>query len=546
MSDLNEHHPLGFQLLQNPVFNKGTAFTEAERNALGLRGLLPPHVQTQEEQVARVLGNLRRKDSDLERYIFLIGLLDRNETLFYKTLSDHLEEMMPLVYTPVVGQACQMYAEIFRRPRGIFISKNDAGHVREVLRNWPFHDVRVIVVTDGERILGLGDLGANGMGIPVGKLSLYTTCAGIPPQCCLPVTLDVGTNNETLRNSPLYIGLNEPRLRGEAYDALIDEFLTAVRELFPRALVQFEDFANNNAFRLLKKNRDRTCCFNDDIQGTAAVALAGMLSATRITGQKFAGQKMLFLGAGEAGTGIAELAVAALVDDGMPEAEARQRCWFVDSHGLVVRTRTDLAEHKLPFAQEHAPLPDLISAIRDLKPSAIIGVSGKPNTFSREVIEEMSRINERPIIFALSNPTSQAECTADEAYRYSNGCAVFASGSPFSPVKLNGTTFVPGQGNNAYIFPGVGLGVMASESRRVTDEMFLAAARTLALEVGVNDLTQGRVYPSFERIREVSAAIAAAVAEIAYARGLAMHARPANVRAQVESLMWKPEYKSYV
>jgi malate dehydrogenase (oxaloacetate-decarboxylating)(NADP+) len=536
----------GVDLLHNPALNKGTAFTEAERDALGLRGLLPPHVHTQEEQVLRVMENFHRKPNNLEKYIHMIALQDRNETLFYRVVLDHIEEMMPIIYTPTVGQGCQEYGHIFRRPRGMFISAADRGRVAEVLRNWPCSDVRIIVVTDGERILGLGDLGALGMGIPVGKLSLYTACAGVHPALCLPVTLDVGTNNEQLLHDPLYIGLRLHRLRGEAYDALVDEFMTATQEVFPHVLVQFEDFANVNAFRLLNKYRDRLCSFNDDIQGTGAMALAGLYSALRITGGRLSEQRVLFLGAGEAAAGIANLIVAAMVGEGLSAEEARGRCWLVDSRGLVVQSRTGLAAHKLPYAHAHAPLPDLLSAVEALRPTALIGVSGQPATFSQPVLAAMARLNERPIVFALSNPTSKAECTAEQAYTWTEGRAIFASGSPFAPVTLDGRTYVPGQGNNAYIFPGVGLGAIACGARVVTDEMFFAAAKALAQQVSEADLERGLIYPPLTAIREVSAAIAVAAAEVAYRRGVAAQPKPADLRAHIEAQMYVPCYHSYV
>ena len=536
----------GYQLLHDPVLNKGVAFTEQERDALGLRGLLPPRVSSQDEQVCRALENLRAKPSDLERYIFMIALQDRDETLFYRTLLDHLEELMPIIYTPTVGRACQEYGHIFRRPRGIFLSIRDAGRICQVLRNWPYRDVRVIVVTDGERILGLGDLGADGMGIPVGKLALYTACAGIDPSVCLPVTIDIGTNNEKLLKDPLYIGLQQRRIRGAAYDIFVDEFVTAVQALFPRALIQFEDFANHNAFSLLKKYQDRACVFNDDIQGTAAVVLAGIYSALRITGQGLAAQKFLFFGAGEAGTGVANLIVAALKEEGLSDAEARARFWFIDSKGLVVKSRSDLAEHKLPYAHDHEFIADSLSIIDVLRPTGIIGVSGQTGIITPEVLKRMADINERPMIFALSNPTSQAECTAEEAYRFTDGRAIFASGSPFDPVVIDGKRFIPGQGNNVYIFPGVGLGIIASESRLVTDEMFLAAARALANEVCQADLDQGRIYPSLRRIREVSLAIAVATAKVVYRQGLASAPKPDDLSSHIKAQMFEPSYRSYM
>jgi malate dehydrogenase (oxaloacetate-decarboxylating)(NADP+) len=500
----------GIDLLHNPALNKGTAFTEEERDALELRGLLPPHVHTQEEQVQRVMENSRRKPNNLEKYIHMMALQSRNETLFYRVVLDHIEEMMPIIYTPTVGQACQEYGHIFRRPRGLFVSAADRGRVAEVLQNWPCADVRVIVVTDGERILGLGDLGASGMGIPVGKLALYTACAGVHPSLCLPVTLDVGTENEHLLNDPLYMGLRQRRLRGEAYETLIDEFLTATQEVFPHPLVQFEDFANVNAFRLLDKYRERLCTFNDDIQGTGAVALAGLYSALRITGERLSKQTVLFLGAGEAAIGIANLIVAAMVGEGLPEEEARSRCWLVDSGGLVVRGRAGLAPHKLPYAHDRAPLPDILSAVEALQPTVIIGVSGQPGMFTQPVLAAMARLNDRPIVFALSNPTSKAECSAEQAYTWTEGRAIFASGSPFAPVTIGGKTYVPGQGNNAYIFPGVGLGVIACRASLVTDEMFFAAAKALAQQVSEADLERGLIYPPLTAIREGSAVIAVA------------------------------------
>jgi malate dehydrogenase (oxaloacetate-decarboxylating)(NADP+) len=532
----------GMDWLHNPIFNKGTAFTEAERDALGLRGLLPPHVQTMTEQVQRVMNNFRSKSSDLERYIQITALQDRNETLFYRVVMDYLEEMMPIIYTPTVGKACQEFGHIFRRSRGFYISSKDAGKIEKMLHNWPTRDVRVIVVTDGERILGLGDLGASGMGIPIGKLSLYTACAGIHPAQCLPIMIDVGTDNETLLNDPLYTGLRQKRIRGQAYDALIEEFMVAVEKNYPGVLVQFEDFGNQNAFRLLESYRDRACTFNDDIQGTGAVALAGILSALHLTGGKLSDQRVLFLGAGEAGIGIAENIVNVLVEAGLTPAEARKRCWFVDSKGLIVKSRTDLSPHKQHYAHDHAPCTDLFSAVKSIKPTMLIGVSGQSKAFTQEIVKTMGSLNQRPVIFALSNPTSKAECTAEEAYTWTDGRAVFASGSPFAPVKIGEKTLVPGQGNNAYIFPGVGLGIVSTGARRVTESMFIAAARTLASLIRENELAEGRVYPALNRIQEVSQAIAVAVAEEVFAQKLNSQPRPADLSGYIRSQMFKPEY----
>ena len=543
---LSPGFPRGVALLHDPELNKGTAFSDAEREALGLRGLLPARVCSQGEQVGRVLGNFRRLQSPLEQYIFMASLHDRNEALFFRIVSENPDEMMPIIYTPTVGLACQKFGDIFQRPRGMFVTARDRGHVKSLLRNWPHPDVAMIVVTDGERILGLGDLGASGMGIPVGKLSLYTACAGVDPARCLPVMLDVGTGNAALRDDPLYLGLAQPRLTGAAYDELVDELVTAANEVFPGVVIQFEDFANHNAFRLLAKYRDRICTFNDDIQGTAAVALAGVDSAMRVGGAALARQRLLFLGAGEAATGIADLVVAAMVAAGVDPKQARRSCWLFDSKGLVVAGRRgELAEHKLPYAHEHARQADLVGAIRALEPTGLVGVSATGGSFTREVVEAMSRLNARPMIFALSNPTSRSECTAQQAYEWSGGQALFASGSPFDPVTLAGRTWVSRQGNNSYIFPGIGLGAIAVGARRITDEMFLAAARTLADQVSVDDLAQGSLYPPLAAVREVSARIAAAVAEVAFEQGHAGIERPSDLLAHVRSCMYDPVYPSY-
>jgi malate dehydrogenase (oxaloacetate-decarboxylating)(NADP+) len=543
---LPDWFPRGAALLRDPTLNKGTAFTEAEREALGLRGLLPPHVGTQEVQVARVLENFRNLQNPLSKYILLEALQDRNEALFFRVITENPDEMMPIIYTPTVGAACQQFGHIYRRPRGLFISAADRGRIAHVMRNWPYREAAMIVVTDGERILGLGDLGANGMGIPIGKLSLYTACAGLHPRKCLPVMLDVGTNNESLLQDPLYIGLRQRRLSGDALDEIVEEFIEASQQVFPGIVVQFEDFANHNAFRLLRKYRDKVCCFNDDIQGTASVTVAGIFSALRVTGQRMSEQTFLCLGAGEAATGISDLLAAAMVDDGLDAKAAKGRCWMVDSKGLVVASRSGLAEHKKPYAHDHAPVADFLGAVKALKPTAIIGVGATPGMFTREVVEEMTRLNERPIVFALSNPTSKAECTAEQAYEWSGGRALFASGSPFDPVVHQGKRHVPRQGNNSYIFPGVGLGVVAVRATRVTDEMFMAAARTLAQHVSEEDLAQGSLYPPLNRVRDVSAHIAAAVAEVVFRDDLADIERPADLLEHVRAQMYDPRYVNFV
>jgi len=540
------HPPTGIDLMQNPALNKGTGFTEAERDALKLRGLLPPRVFTIQEQEARILENFRQKTSALEKYIMMAALQDRNETLFYRTVLDNVSEMMPIIYTPTVGEACQKLGHIFRRARGLYISLHDRGKIRDVLENWPRRDVDVIVVTDGERILGLGDLGAQGMGIPIGKLSLYTALAGIHPQRCLPITLDVGTNNAQLLSDSLYFGILQKRARGDEYAEFVDEFVMAVQRVFPGVVLQFEDFATENAIHLLETYRNRICTFNDDIQGTAGVTLAGLLAANRLTKRPLQDEQILFYGAGEAASGIGNLIVSAIVKQGITPEQARSRIWFVDSKGLVVRSRTDLARHKLPYAHEHEGIKDLEKIVEALRPTCIIGVSGQPQTFTEQILHKMGEFNERPMVFSLSNPTANSECTAEQAYRYTDGRAIFASGSPFPPCQYDGKTFIPGQGNNAYIFPGLGLGVIASRAKHVTDEMFYIAASTLAHMVTEEYLAQGTIFPPLERIREVSHAIGTAVAQEAYDTGLATAPRPKNLSEYVRSLQYEPEYEMYL
>jgi len=530
-------------LLRDPARNKSTAFTAEERDALGLRGLLPPRISSQDDQAERALGNYRKETTDLGRYVFLRELQDRNERLFYRLVIENIDEMMPIIYTPTVGLASSEFARIFRRPRGLYVTSEDRGRVADVLGNWPEPEVQVIVVTDGERILGLGDLGANGMSIPIGKLALYTACAGLNPNQTLPVMLDVGTNNNELREDPLYLGLNQTRLRGTDYFELVEEFVEAVQVAFPRALIQFEDFATENAFAHLNAYRDRVLSFNDDIQGTAAVTLGGLVAASRITGQPLSQQTILFVGAGSAATGIADLIVKQLAASGVPEMEARRSLWFVDSTGLVVAGRADLAQHKLGYAHEHPPM-DLISAINELRPSALIGATGAAGTFTQDVLRSMADINQRPIVFALSNPTANAECSAEEAYRWTDGRAIFASGSPFDPVEYDGDTFVPGQSNNAYIFPGVGLAVVATAATRVTDKMFLAAAKALANAVRSETLSVGSIYPPLKEIREVSVEIACAVAEVAFQDGTAAVSEPDNIEELIRSRVWEPTYEA--
>lgn len=537
--------PRPVDYLHDPRLNKGTGFTDAERDALGLRGLLPPRVFSQEEQEDRILTNLREKPTALDKYVYMANLCDRNEHLYYRVLQHNIQELMPIVYTPTVGEACTKFAHIFRRSRGLYVTSKDRGHMAAVLRNWPERNVRMIVVTDGERILGLGDLGANGMGIPIGKLALYTACAGVPPSQCLPITLDVGCHREHIRNDPFYLGLQQDRLRGPEYDSLVEEFVQAVQEVFPNAVLQFEDFATENAINLLAKYRDRCCCFNDDIQGTAAVTLSGLMTASRMTGKKLKDQKILFFGAGSAATGIADLIVTAMEREGVAKEKARDQCWFHDSHGLCVKSRTDLAPHKRPYAHEHAQIQDLLGSVEALKPTAIVGVSAQPNAFDEKVIRAMARLNQRPIVFSLSNPTSKSECSAEQAYTWSNGAAIFASGSPFPNFRMGDTTFSPGQANNAYVFPGVGLGAIVAGAHRVTDSMFYAAARALDAMADETSLAQGLLFPRLPQIREVSARIAVAVAAVAYEEGLAKAKKPDDLTKAIQAYRYDGTYPNY-
>jgi malate dehydrogenase (oxaloacetate-decarboxylating)(NADP+) len=534
----------GYDLLRNPRLNKGTAFTDEERHAGHIEGLLPPASITIELQVARLHAELANLDNDLQKYLLLSDLQARNETLFYAVVMSDPASFMPIVYTPTVGEACQKFDHIFREARGMYLPISARGRLREILSNWSQMDIRFIVVTDGERILGLGDLGVGGMGIPIGKLALYTACAGVPPQYCLPVTLDVGTNNQDLLDDPLYLGLRQNRVRGEDYNAFIDEFVEAVQTLYPKCCIQWEDFANFNAVPILARFRNKICTYNDDIQGTAAVALAGIFGALRISGQKLTEQRFLFLGAGSAATGIAELISQAMALEGMDIATARSRNALFDIEGLIVRSRTDLAEFQKPFAQDHAPISVFADAVKALRPTGIIGVSTVPKLFNQQVIEAMAEINERPIIFPYSNPTSRSECTAEEAYRWSQGRAIFASGSPFPPVEIAGKTFVPGQGNNVYIFPAMGMAVFATESTRVTEEMFIVAARAVAEQVTDQSLATGLIYPPQSQILKASLHVATRVAEYIFDKNLARVSRPNDIGALIRARAYRPVYSS--
>jgi len=534
-------HRKAFALINDPRLNKGTAFTLEEREANGLHGLLPPNVSTMAQQVEWALDSIRRKPQDIDKYRFMASMAKRNERLYFRLLIDHIDELMPIVYTPTVGQACQEYAYQFRETSGFYVSIDQKGRLDALLDNWIDDEVRLIVVTDGERILGLGDLGVSGMGIPIGKLALYCACAGIDPVHCMPITLDVGTDNVHFRNDPLYQGRREPRVRGQEYDDFIEEFIQAIQKHFPRALLQFEDFATPNAVALLERYHDRLLCFNDDIQGTAAVALAGLFASTRITGMKISDMRVLFAGAGSAATGIASLLSIAMQQEGLSREEANSRCYLCDSRGLITRDRTELTVHSAPFAADLPPM-NLEETIMAVKPHALIGATGRGATFTHHILGEMARINPQPIIFALSNPTTKAECTAEDAYTATRGTAIFASGSPFGVVNINGSIKVPGQGNNAYIFPGLGLGVLEGEVSRITDELLIVAARALAGAVSENQIEHGCLYPPLNEIRQVSLKIAVAVAQAAASAGLTAKTIDASFEAEIAALMYDPRY----
>ncbi|XP_029458127.1 NADP-dependent malic enzyme, mitochondrial [Rhinatrema bivittatum] len=538
----------GYDITRNPHLNKGMAFTLEERLQLGIHGLLPPCFLSQDVQVLRVIKNFEAKSNDLDKYIILMTLQDRNEKLFYRVLTSDIERFMPIVYTPTVGLACQQYGLAFRRPRGLFITIHDQGHIATMLNSWPEEDIKAIVVTDGERILGLGDLGSYGMGIPVGKLALYTACGGVKPQHCLPVLLDVGTDNENLLNDPLYIGLKHKRVRGKKYDDLLDEFMQAVTNKYGmNCLIQFEDFANSNAFRLLNKYRNKYCTFNDDIQGTASVAVAGILAALRITNNKLSDHKFVFQGAGEAAMGIAHLIIMAMEKEGVPRKEAIQKIWMVDSKGLIVKGRGNLNHEKQMFAQDHPHLKTLEEVVHTLKPSAIIGVAAIGGAFTEQILKDMASFNDRPIVFALSNPTSKAECTAEQCYQLTEGRGIFASGSPFPKVTLsNGQTFFPGQGNNAYVFPGVALGIIACGVRHISEDIFLTTAEAIAEEVTPEHLAEGRLYPPLSTIRDLSLKIAVKIVDYAYRNDLASwYPEPEDKESFVRSLIYSPDYDSF-
>lgn len=533
----------GYELLNNSRRNKGTAFTRSERKKYGLVGILPDEVESMETQILRVQGQVGNLNKPINKYIYLIGLLDTNEILFFKTISSDPAKYMPLVYTPTVGEACQRLGHIARRPRGLFISIKNKNKIESILKNWPVKNVRFVVVTDGQRILGLGDLGIFGMGIPIGKLALYTACAGVPPEFTLPIVLDAGTDNENYLNDPLYMGIKQKRVTGKAYDDFIQAFVKAITKVYPKICIQWEDFAGVNAIRILDKYRDKICTFNDDIQGTAAIAVAGFIAVCKLLKKPFKEQRFLFLGAGAAAFGIADLLVKKFQKDGLSRDEALNNIWMFDVNGLLVNSRTDLAEHQRQFAHEFENSNNFADSILKIKPTAIIGVSTVGGAFNQQVIENMSKINERPIIFPYSNPTSHSECTAEQAYTWSKGKAIFASGSPFAPVTYEGKTFTPGQGNNVFIFPAIGLSVFATEAKKVTDEMFIVAAEAVADQITKEDFEKGLIYPPVKNIREVSTNVAIKVAEEIFRSGLARIKKPTNIEKFIRSKMYEPVYK---
>jgi malate dehydrogenase (oxaloacetate-decarboxylating)(NADP+) len=534
--------PRGMELLDNPNLNKGTAFTDEERERLGLVGLLPDSVEHIDRQLERVLGHLKTKPTDLERYIYLIGLCDRNETLFYKLLMSDPMRFLPIVYDPTVAEACVKFGYIYRRSRGMYVSIRHQGRVAEVLRNWRVKDVRFICVSTGGRILGLGDIGANGMGIPIGKLQLYTACAAVPPDCLLPVLLDIGTTNNELRADPLYLGLRQLPPSEKELDEFVDEFVEAVQEVFPGCCIHFEDWKGTDAIRLLAKYKDKILCYNDDIQGTASVTLAGLITALQILNAKLVDQRILFLGAGSAGIGIADLLASAMQQQGLTKEKAAARISLFDINGLIEPSRKNLSSSQQVYAHQHAPSKDLVATIESLKPNILIGVSTTGGAFNQRVVETMSKLNERPIIFALSNPTEKAECTAEQAYSWSKGAALYAAGVQFPDVKLDGQTFHPGQANNFYIFPAVGLALYATRAKRITDELFIVAAQASAGQVTPAQRSHGMLFPSQANILEVEVAIAASTAEYIFDNKLAALERPPDIRSWIEGQLYNPQY----
>ena len=532
----------GIAVLQDPKLNKSTAFTEQEKQALGLVGLVPDVTESEDLQLQRVNLQLAQKPTDLERYIYLMNLLDHDETLFYRTLMSDPARFLPIVYDPTIGEACLKFGHIYRQARGMYLSIARRGKVKDILKNWPEKDVRFICVTDAGRILGLGDLGANGMGIPIGKLQLYTACAGVPPQYLLPMYIDAGTNNEEYLHDPLYLGMRKARPSTEELYSFVDEFVQAVQEVFPKCCIHFEDWTGVDAVHLLQRYRDKYCVYNDDVQGTAGIVLAGMINAAKIKGKKLSDEKYLFLGAGSAGIGLADLLCSAMTQEGLSLKEAQSHVYMFDINGLLEDTRKDLVDFQKPYAHKHAATRDFVAAIEDIKPTTIIGVSTVGGTFTQQVIEAMSRVNERPVVLALSNPTDHAECTPEQAYTWSKGKAIYAAGVQFPPVHYQGQTFLPGQANNFYIFPAVGMAIFATQASRVTDEMFIEAARAVADQVPSDLLKQGLLYPLQSNILETEIQTAARVANLVFDSGLARVPRPNDLVAFIRQHVYRPEY----
>ena len=534
----------GIELLHDPSLNKSTAFTEAEKQALGIVGLVPDVTETEDLQLSRVMMQLGHKNTDLDRYIYLINLLDHNETLFYRTVMSDPAHFLPIVYDPTIGEACLKFGHIYRQARGMYLSITRRGKVKEILKNWPQKDVRFICVTDGGRILGLGDLGANGAGIPIGKLELYTACAGVPPQYLLPMYLDAGTNNEQYLHDPLYLGMRKTRPSTEDLFSFVDEFVEAVQEVFPKCCIHFEDWTGVDAVHLLQRYRDKYCVYNDDVQGTAGIILAGMINACKLKGTKLKDEKYLFLGAGSAAIGLADLLCSALVKQGIALKEAQSRVHMFDVNGLLESSRKDLVDFQKPYAHKHAPTRDFVAAIESIKPTTIIGVSTIGGAFNQKVVQTMARINERPVILAISNPTEHAECTPEQAYTWSKGKAIYAAGVQFEPVHYNGQTFLPGQANNFYIFPAVGMAIFATQAKRVTDEMFIEAGQAVADQVPADLLKEGLLYPLQSNILETEIQTAARVAKLVFDSGLAQVKRPSDMVAFIREHVYKPEYRT--
>jgi malate dehydrogenase (oxaloacetate-decarboxylating) len=545
----------GYELLADPLLNKGTAFSESERDSFDLHGLLPPTIGSLEEQVSRRLQVLRSFATDVERYAFLRDLQDTNETLFFALLVQNLEEMLPVVYTPTVGAGCQQFSRLFRKPRGLFLSMPHKKRIEAILAHPRFDKVEAIVVTDGERILGLGDQGAGGMGIPIGKLALYTGCGGLHPATTLPIMLDVGTDNPDCLSDPLYIGWRHERVRGEEYDDFIEVFVSAVAKRWPHVLLQWEDFAKNNATRMLERYRDRLCTFNDDVQGTAAVATGTLLAAVNVTGVPLTEQRIAVMGAGSAGCGIASLIRKAMTDAGLSDSEAGKRFFMVDRDGLLVDGMDGIASFQQPFLQDKAAIanwkldhPDrvaLLDVVRNAKPTVLIGVSGQAGAFSEPVVRAMAEINKRPVIFPLSNPTSRAEATPEDLQAWTDGRAVIGTGSPFPPLERNGAKFKVDQTNNSYIFPGVGLGAIAVRASRVSDQMFMAAAKALAAASPARDDPTKSLLPPVTSLREVSVTVALAVALQAHKEGLTQGVDTDQIDGLIRSKIWTPHYVPY-